>query len=285
MLRMDKASFQHLLDHPDQLLTVPLSELQGLSLEYPYSANIRLLLLLRARLEEVPDQADHLSRAAAATFDRGHLYDLLRDLDRRATEPAAETLELIGLEELREERLAEGPVEEALPSRMNELAADAPPPAVFSDPDPVTPAPPRVSEKPAPAPAPEFNVPTAWASRAAAFLSVFPPDFTTATNPAPERIDKFPGYRPAGQPLSNRLRELRRKTIPVTVPAADRTVDRIAHQSVTDRADVASETLARLLVRQGQYRNAIKMYRRLVLLNPEKKAIFAALIKELKEKL
>jgi hypothetical protein len=59
----------------------------------------------------------------------------------------------------------------------------------------------------------------------------------------------------------------------------------LGQPSTFDRGEIASETLAELLVRQQQYPRAIRMYRRLVLLYPEKKAIFARQIQELKEKL
>ena len=275
---MDRATFQQLLDDPAALLGMPIAELEGLSLTYPYSTNLRLLLLLKARLDDHPRREDYLGRMAAATFDRAHLYDLLRELDKKKV-LADETLELIGLEELAEEQLAE-PTSTALPSRMNEM----PPPPVASAPTleaveeapvPPTPAAPPVSKSP---------VPADWASMAADFAASLP-DPDTPAPAAPERIDAFAAHLPPAPPLRQRLRDLRRKTLPRPVSPADRNVDRIAHESVVDHAEVASETLAQLLVRQGQYRNAIRMYRRLSLLNPEKKAIFAGLIEELKEKL
>lgn len=46
---------------------------------------------------------------------------------------------------------------------------------------------------------------------------------------------------------------------------------------------IISETLARLLVRQGKQQEALRMINQLILLNPKKKAYFAALIKEVKK--
>ena len=57
----------------------------------------------------------------------------------------------------------------------------------------------------------------------------------------------------------------------------------MAIQSVTDREDVASETLAELLVRQGNKNKAIEMYQRLSLLFPNKSSYFANRIEQLKK--
>lgn len=58
-----------------------------------------------------------------------------------------------------------------------------------------------------------------------------------------------------------------------------------AQMSVTENQDLASETLANLLERQGKYQKAIEIYERLRLIMPKKNAFFAQKIKELKNKL
>jgi tetratricopeptide (TPR) repeat protein len=55
-----------------------------------------------------------------------------------------------------------------------------------------------------------------------------------------------------------------------------------AVQSITENEEIASETLAELLIKQGRYDKAIEMYDRLILLFPEKSDYFAAKIKHLK---
>ncbi|TXB62068.1 hypothetical protein [Phaeodactylibacter luteus] len=59
-------------------------------------------------------------------------------------------------------------------------------------------------------------------------------------------------------------------------------VDHIAARSITENDEIASETLARLLARQGQTGKAVEMYRRLMLVFPEKSDYFAQLIQNLK---
>lgn len=59
-----------------------------------------------------------------------------------------------------------------------------------------------------------------------------------------------------------------------------------AHQEVENNEEeqpVISETLARLLVRQGKKQEAVRMIQQLILLNPEKKTYFASLIEEVKQ--
>lgn len=58
----------------------------------------------------------------------------------------------------------------------------------------------------------------------------------------------------------------------------------LAKKSIQPDTKVASETLAQILVQQGHFEEAIKMYQRLILHNPEKSKTFAAVIEKLKEK-
>ena len=59
---------------------------------------------------------------------------------------------------------------------------------------------------------------------------------------------------------------------------------KIADKSLLEVDDVASETLAEILVLQGSYDKAIAMYERLQLLFPEKSSFFAEQIENLKNK-
>lgn len=56
----------------------------------------------------------------------------------------------------------------------------------------------------------------------------------------------------------------------------------VAVKSITENQEVVSETLAELLVRQGRFERAIEMYKRLLLLFPEKSDYFASKIDNLK---
>lgn len=57
----------------------------------------------------------------------------------------------------------------------------------------------------------------------------------------------------------------------------------IAEKSLSLKSEVVSETLAKLLVKQENYSEAIKMYEKLILIFPEKSGFFAEQIKKLKK--
>jgi hypothetical protein len=60
-------------------------------------------------------------------------------------------------------------------------------------------------------------------------------------------------------------------------------VAEIVAQSVSEKGEVVSETLALILARQGHREKAIRMYEQLILKIPEKSAYFAAQIQKLKQ--
>lgn len=65
-------------------------------------------------------------------------------------------------------------------------------------------------------------------------------------------------------------------------PEVSETVEKMAMNSITFNNDIVSETLAEIWVRQHQYQQAIRIYQKLSLLNPDKNAYFAQKIQELK---
>jgi hypothetical protein len=67
-------------------------------------------------------------------------------------------------------------------------------------------------------------------------------------------------------------------------PEVSETVEKMAMDSIVFNNDIVSETLAEIWVRQHQYANAIKIYQKLSLLNPDKNAYFAQKILDLKSK-
>ena len=265
---MDAHDFIRYLEQPELLASTSFTELERLTEEYPYFPNLHLLILLKARREQHPKSAQYLSQFAAATFDRPHLYNLLHRLDQQA-EDVGDVLELIALEELELIPLAASTTEE-LPSRLNETAVTPTSPTV-----PAPAAPQR--KQPAMPPPPRRYV--HWVATAAAFTELLPTRVeATRQRPqsaGPQDLTHFAPivsrYRKTA-PLHTRLERLRWQPAAGTAALESR-----------PGQPVVSETLADLLVRQEQYGHAIRMYERLQLRYPEKKAIFAARIQELKE--
>ena len=60
--------------------------------------------------------------------------------------------------------------------------------------------------------------------------------------------------------------------------------DDLCKNSVAEKMNIVSETLANIYKEQGNYDNAIKIYKALMTRYPEKSSTFANLITELKEK-
>ena len=68
-------------------------------------------------------------------------------------------------------------------------------------------------------------------------------------------------------------------------PYSKVSVQELAQNSVRPDLSVVSETLAVILEQQGKYQQALAMYEKLMVDNPEKSSIFAVRISELKSKL
>lgn len=75
-LNMNRENFAEFLKNPEKLFQVTYEELKTLSMQYPFSANLHLLLWQKSRQEGHSEEEKNLSRAAAYTFDRPHLFHL-----------------------------------------------------------------------------------------------------------------------------------------------------------------------------------------------------------------
>ncbi|PJJ60632.1 hypothetical protein [Hymenobacter chitinivorans] len=108
---------------------------------------------------------------------------------------------------------------------------------------------------------------------------------------APDALlqEQTPRYRPAPVPapspfdlINKFLRNQPRLRTPAVLPASAEEQADLSVRSTQGVPDLASESLARIMVRQGKIQKAIEIYERLMMRQPEKKAYFADQIQQLK---
>ncbi len=75
---MNRENFSDFLEEPSKLYQLSYQELKSLVLQHPYCANLHVLLLQKAQLDNNPAFSKNLEQAAVHTFDRAYLYDLIK---------------------------------------------------------------------------------------------------------------------------------------------------------------------------------------------------------------
>ncbi len=254
-----------LLNNPDLLSAISYEEMKTVALSYPYAHNLRYLLALKAHQDNHPDAERALTAAAAYSLDRKQLFHLAapRQLAPQpvavAWEEAVLELKPIGVVQRELEALApRARVEETVVLATKEAPA-APVPA------PVPEAPVLRAEEEKPV-APELPKVT-LSQPFALWMSRFNPPVLDSGNTT--------------DTTAPTVHQPEEKTGTESAPVLS--AHQLAERSVSENKDVISETLARLLAKQGYRDKAINMYQRLCLAFPEKSAFFAAEIEKLKK--
>lgn len=127
---MNLENFHEFLKEPANLHRVSYQELKSLVAAYPYSTNLRILLLLKSKLDKHPELSRNLSLAATYTADRSLLYKIMHDptlaiLAQEVIEQE-DVLELMDLEKVEAIMSKEQPIEQVvkempLPSTNEDL--------------------------------------------------------------------------------------------------------------------------------------------------------------------
>ena len=277
---MTQERFFRMLNDPDLLGNISYEELKTLALAYPYAHNLRYLLALKAQKIDHPEAARTLSAAAMYSLDRTQLFVYMapKVIVPQKMMEKEEVLELKPIETVRQELEALSPVprqekqletklENAAPVINTEVKKTAE--THITDPEnkPVLPVVPEtVTEtEPTPPPPTPKTAPEPFSS----WVSRFQP-------PVLEPGKKVVSAEPTSPP------PLPKASKASSLPPEKGIAQQLAERSVSENKDVISETLARLLVKQGYKEKAIVMYERLCLAFPEKSAYFAAEIEKLK---
>jgi len=243
------------LDNPDLLSSISYEELKTLALAYPYAHNLRYLLALKGQQDKHPDAPRTLETAAAHSLDRTRLFALVAAPLLTPQRVAEEVLVLKPIETIQRELDALTPVarpemlESEKPAFATPIPAPAPAPAA-----PVAPVTPPISTTVPPTALPPLPF-TAWINQFSPPALTDKPTLPLAPSPA----------------------------LPPPPAPARSVAQALAERSVAENKDVISETLARLLAKQGYRDKAIVMYERLALSFPEKSSFFAAEIEKLKK--
>jgi hypothetical protein len=284
--------FNRLLDNPDLLTTLSYEELKTLALTYPYAHNLRYLLALKARQDEHPDADRMLTSASFYSLDRTQLF-LLTSVKVSFVQPVAVALDEVVLE-LKPIELVQRELEARAPQQrvaqveapvVQVEATATPQPAMpetpVADETIAAPAAPEIPEEPA---LPEAEIEEASPGEAAA-AEEKDSDLAVVAPPPAQPFALWYGQfnPPVLAPPAPPATEVPQEEPEPESPLKDLSAQELAERSVTENKDVISETLARLLVRQGYRDKAIAMYERLCLAIPEKSAYFAAEIEKLKK--
>lgn len=268
---MNAESFSALLKQYANLYPLPYEALKTLALQYPYSQHLQRLLWEKSLLDQHPQLDQNLRRAALYASDRRHLYQRQKELLDAQTQvqPVLMPDEVLELKDLN--TLA------ADLEKLAQLAQNAPPPARTATLPPPLSAPDLGLEKPTEQP--NNPPPTGQPSPKTAFdsgVTQFQPDQLK-----PHLGELLEAQRQAE--ARRRLQDKLRRTTPPVPRSPNLSVEEQAKASIEPKPHIVSETLAELLARQEKYPEALAVYERLILLFPEKSAIFAAKIESIKK--
>lgn len=78
---MNAGSFLKYINTPSLLHQLPYEELKTMVLQYPFSANLHMLLLLKSKQENHKDYEKNLAMASSHSINRSYLYKLLHQLE------------------------------------------------------------------------------------------------------------------------------------------------------------------------------------------------------------
>lgn len=294
---MNHTNFVDCLEQPARLLQLNYQELKNLVLAFPYNPNLRVMLWLRSMVESDGKSEMYLQRAAGSTFDRAQLLALSRQF-AQAKLQLADWAEPPVLQE-RVELRAVTPVSAASAAVSEDQSVSVPTAVTAEEKQSLsqmldelslalaqlpTQAAEEIAETPGNLEEAEYSENEITATLADAHpvadsqrLHKMIEDRKAAS------LARLSARRRAGAAAERQAPTAHTNQQPA--PEAVERADLVARQSLRDNEEIFSEGLASLLVMQGEYSRAIKMYEKLCLVFPDKKDNFAAIIENLQQKI
>ena len=309
---MNRQLFLQLLEHPDSVSEQESIALKKFTEDFPYCQAGQLLFVKYLHSQKSVHYPEQLKTAAAYAADRKVLYNLIHAPAKEVEVVEAqihhpESVALI------EEHIKEGPasteqeiipeekVVEETPSqieiiqkRLQEIASEKTVPAVTEAEQEKKEELKSVSlpAKEETLPPPEIVTPVKPEKKKEEDLKSVKHSFTgwlktVKKEPAVKPLPEDPEENTLPASTSDEIITLFIETEPRIVPSKAEFYNpvKMAKQSLEEREDIVSETLAGIFAEQGNLPRAIEMYRKLMLSNPEKSSFFAALIEKLTRQL
>lgn len=307
---MNKAKLIAHIDNPATLFNTSYEELKTLSIQYPYNANLKYLLLNKSRLENNHEIDKNLHLAAVYSIDRAYLRRLMQS--EVTTKDTAELLNEEDVLELKDPKTLAWDIEqlkgESLAARpasvSDDTSQDSPAKRVVPDDSDrqrdnrdenevsIPSISPRQSEED------EVLRKIEDLNREIEQLDLSRTTDLDRLSRLTAEIQNLLGRKspmnlPKPEAVSEKTTKARKVSVrkkkketekkPDLSKEKEKEVTKIAGKSVERNESMASETLALLLEKQGLFQEAIEMYEQLILTFPKKKAFFAAKIKSLKK--
>ena len=252
---MDKQQFTGIIRQARNNEPVHSEELKNIVDNYPFCQSAQLLYFISLLSKNDIQYHQRLKLMAAYAGDRSLLKEWVKKLRTKPVEEQVTEVKADRFEELSDHKLKPDLSEKSEVIPKNEIIVDEPKISNQELKEPLVPAADKQSE---------FHNEDSEIVKAPEPLEPAPSQFTSKA----ELIDKF---------IKNAPRITRSQSD--FYKAND-----YSRKSDTDRGDIVSETLARIILAQGDQEKAIKIYEKLILKVPEKSSYFARQIEKIKHK-
>lgn len=271
MTPIDKETFSYWVTHPDDLTATDLTQLQESLADYPYCQSLHTLAAKAASVHQKGQTIPHVRQAAAHALSRNALRKLIDNefqwsdnLLSRLNELSARHVPIP--DDYQQESYAFFKSKDGLAGGLPRLTMPSmrltdQPEQAFADPKPTTPTPedPTLSE-------------STLQQDLVQIAETVPVPAPTATELERQRqfdlIDSFIQKEPSISRIQRRTEEPQEQ-------------EDLARRTPASSGSLVTESLAKILTKQGKIDKAREIYQQLMQRNPQKNAYFAAKIAEL----